>query len=80
MTMKLLDFFATTYNATFQKVSLKYFTNEHGRQFFGTDPGKFANFQISIIAEKGAEFDYFSSFFCSIVLFDAFHDKYHVRM
>ena len=51
--MKLLDFFATTCCATSQKVSLKYFEKlGGGRQFSGTDPGKFANSQTSSITKK----------------------------
>ena len=45
-----------------------------------TDPGKIANSQISIIAKKGAEVDYFANFSCNVVLFDAFYHKHHVWM
>ena len=76
--MKLLDFSATTYYATSHKVSLKYFETWSGRQFSGTDPGKVANSQISIITKKGAEFEYFANFFCNVVLFDVFYHHYHV--
>ena len=51
-----------------------------GRQFSGTDSGKIANSQISIIAKKGAEVEYFANFFCNVALFDAFYHKYHVWM
>ena len=50
------------------------------RQSSGTDPGKIGNFQISIIAEKGAEFKYFANFFRLEVLFDVFYNNYHVCM
>ena len=48
------------------------------RQFSGTDQGKIANSQTSIIAKKGAEVEYFANFFCNVVLFDAFYHKYQV--
>ena len=50
------------------------------RQLSGTDPGKIANFQISIIAKKGAEVEYFANFFGNEELLDAFYHKYHVWM
>ena len=50
------------------------------RQFSGTDPGKIANFQISIVVEKGAEVEYFANFFCNVVLFHTFYHNYHVWM
>ena len=48
-----------------------------GRRFSGTDPGKIANFQISIIVKNGAEAEYFANF-CNVVLFDAVYHNYHV--
>ena len=51
-----------------------------GRQFFGTDPGKIANSKVSIIAKKGAEFEYFANFLFNVVLFDVFYHNYHVWM
>ena len=51
-----------------------------GRQLSGTDPGKFANSQISIIAKIVAKFQYFANSFCSVVLFDLFFHNFHVLM
>ena len=71
--------FQSEINFVLKKVSLKYFEKSGGgRQFSGTDPGKIANFQTSIMAKKRAEVQYFANFFCNEVLFDAFYHKYRV--
>ena len=46
------------------------------RQFSGTDPGNIANSQVSIIAKKGAEDEFFSNFFCNVVLLEVFYHNY----
>ena len=62
-------------------IEIGYFEKCGGaRQFSGTDSGKIANSQISIIAKNGAEVEYFANFPSNVVLFDAFYHKYHVWM
>ena len=63
-----------------QKFYQEILANEGGGQFSGTDPGKKANSQISIVAGKSSKLQYFANFFRRVVFLDAFYHDYRVWM
>ena len=77
MVMKLVEFFAPTHFATFENVILR---NEGEEKILCDGPSKIINSQILIFAKRAAKFEYFASYFISLMLFDIFYRNYHVQI
>ena len=77
--MKLFDFLQLLIVQLLKKFHRNILKNEGvGDNFLGLTLEK--SQILTIIAKKGAEMEYFATFFCNVELFDAFYHKYHVWM